>query len=252
MHKRNEGFAHIGLVLIGLVVVAAIGFAAMRVLSKEGESNSSSTSGSDTEETLVIKNFGLKSLSSVDVTTNALREYSSMGLKGFYPFGDKLDQTRINPNFEFASMKEGTEVIAAIEGEITFIREQPESKDYEVMLQPKDGSAWIIGYDHLVNVKVTKGQKVTVDTVLGTPARQNNGLLRFEIQINKDTAGSTTHYCPSALLGGDLKDFYLEELKVMQNSWNTTSGLTLYDLSAQNPVGCINKTTLTPQEAEGR
>jgi len=249
MHKRNDGFAHIGLLVIGLIVIAVIGFAAMRVSSKDEKSDSASSS--DPEETLVIENFGLKSLDSVDVTNNALREYESKGLKGFYPFGDKLDDTRINPTFEFASLKEDTEVIAAIDGVVAFIKEQPESKDIEVFLQPKDGSAWTVGYDHLTDVKVTKGQQVKVGTVLGKPARQNNGLLRFEIQINKDLSGSTTHYCPSVLLGGESKDLYLEELKTMQNSWNTTSGLNLYDVSAQNPVGCI-KTTLTPQEAEGR
>jgi len=182
MHKRNEGFAHIGLILLALVVVVAVGFAAMRVFSKEDTSSSTEK----TEDTLVLKNFGLKSLDSVSVTNDALREYSSKGLKGFYPFGDKLDQTRINPNFEFASLKEDTQVIAAIDGVVGFIKEQTDTNDFEVFLQPKDKSMWTVGYDHLKDLKVTKGQQVSAGDILGVPARQNNGQLRFEIQVNKD------------------------------------------------------------------
>ncbi len=80
---------------------------------------------------------------------------------------------------------------------------------------------------------------------------QNNGLLRFEIQINKDENGATTHYCPTTLLATGVKEKWLADLTAMQNKWESTTGLELYDLAAQDPVGCTAK-TLTPQQAEGR
>lgn len=137
-----------------------------------------------------------------------------------------------------------------VDGIVRFIKQQPDSKDYEVFIQPKEGSVWTIGYDHLTDVSVKKGQTVKAGDALGKPAVQNNGLLRFEIQINKDENGQTTHYCPTTLLAASVKDKWLTELTTMQNSWETKTGLELYDLTAQDPVGCLAK-TLTPQQAEG-
>jgi hypothetical protein len=79
---------------------------------------------------------------------------------------------------------------------------------------------------------------------------QNNGLIRFEVQINKDLGGETTHYCPTTLLDKDVKVEVEEQLLEMQRSWESVTGKELYDTDAQDPIGCL-KTTLTPAEAEG-
>lgn len=260
LHQNEKGFSHIVLILAGILILGLIGFAAMRVMEadKKDKEQSNSTKqtptsekSSSSESDLQLQNFGLASFDSIAITKNALRDFDSKGLKGFYIFGDKLEGGRTNPNFEFASLQEGTEVISAIDGVVTFIREQAESGDTEVFVQPKEGSAWTIGYDHLISLKVAKGDTVKAGDVLGMPARQNNGALRFEIQINKDAGGKTTHYCPSTLLTSDTRDKLLADLKSMQTKWETDTGYELYDVDSQNPIGCT-KATMSVAEAEGR
>lgn len=247
----QSGFAHLGLLLLIFAVSAVIGFVGFKVI-KQNQGKPVSTNLAD--DKLELQNVGLANMESVLVTEDALREYDSMGLKGFYPFGDKLGgktDTRINPNFEFASLKEGTEVISALDGVVAFIKEQPGSGDSEVFIQPKDGSMWTVGYDHITSVVVQKGQAIKAGAVIGKPARQGNGALRFEIQVNRDQASTTTHVCPSTLLASAVKDTVLGELAAMQQEWNTTTGRELYNIAAQNPVGCL-KTTMSVNEAEGR
>lgn len=253
------GFAHSLLVLLLVVVaVGAIGFFAFRNIqdrqSAEKNDTGVQTSQVKDESTIKLQNFGIASMDSVLVTNDALREYDSMGLKGFYPFGDKLGgktDTRLNPNFEFSSLKPGTKVISAIDGVVGFIKKQAETGDSEVFIQPSNGSVWTLGYDHISNVAVKKGQKVKAGEIIGDPAMQGNGALRFEFQVNKDEAGVTTHVCPSLKLDKDVKDSILTEVSAMQQSWNAVSGMNLYDLASQNPAGCIKK-TMTVAEAEGR
>lgn len=256
--KTNQsGFGHIALIL-GIVVILAIGFVGWGVYSNSSSEDSTKTNSSETkdqkavekEADIALENLGLASLDSIDVTTQATREFSSNKLKGFYVFGDKLSGGRTNPNFEYASVKPGSPVVSAIDGIVGFINQQPDTKDYEVFIQPKEGSVWTIGYDHLTDVAVKKGDTVKAGDVLGKPAAQNNGLLRFEMQINKDENGQTTHYCPTTLLAANVRDKWQAELTTMQNSWESKTGLELYDLTAQDPVGCLAK-TLTPKQAEG-
>ena len=253
MKINQKGFSVVELIII-LLVVGVLGFVGWKVLGsddKKTESNQGASSQQvDGEADIELQNFGLASLDSVDVTSQALRDFQSQGLKGFYVFGDKLSGGRTNPNFEFASLKAGTKVVAAIDGIVGFVKQQSETGDYEVFLQPRENSAWTIGYDHLTNVSVKQGDTVKAGDVLGEPAMQNNGLTRFEIQINKDENGSTTHHCPSTLVASSVKDKLLAELAAMQQSWESTSGFELYDIAAQNPTGCIVK-TLTPAQAEG-
>lgn len=264
IQTNQKGIAHLGLLLLAIVVIGLAGFAGYKVLGGQNKELTSEqikadeakrtgkTTSNENEADIALQNFGLRTLDDVLVSKDALRDYDSRGLKGFYVFGDTLgnNDPRKNPNFEFASVKPGAPVVASIDGVITFIKEQSDSGDSEVMLQPKDGSVWTIGYDHLVKLKVKKGDRVKAGDVLGEPAVQGNGLLRFEIQINKDS-GSTLHICPSTLLASSKSTALLAELKTMQEKWNTVAGMNLYNTSQQSPIGCLVK-TMTPEAAQGQ
>lgn len=254
-HKNQKGFSHLLIVLV-IVVLAVVGLAAYLVVKSNNSNGQSPVSTKPTQEEttetdIVLKNIGLESLDSVVVDNSVLGEFDSKGLKGFYFFGDTLEGGRINPNFEFSSLKEGTKVIASIDGIVAFIQEQTDSSDFEVFIQPKDGSMWTVGYDHLVNLTVSKGDVVKAGDLLGEPAVQNNGQLRFEIQINKDESGETTHYCPTVLLDDSVKATIESQLLEMQKSWESVANKELYDTDSQDPIGCL-KPTLTVAEAEGR
>ncbi len=205
------------------------------------------------EPDIVLQNFGLRSMDDVEYTENALREYADRGLKGFYAFGESLgrDDPRRNPNFEFSSVKAGAPIVAAIDGTIGFIEDQPETGDYEVMLQPRDGSIWTVAYDHLTNLKVAKGDHVKAGDVLGEPSAQNNGTHRFEFQVNKGQNADTLHICPSTIVDGAKTPALLAELTAMQERWNSFSGKSLYDTQVQSPIGCLVP-VLTPPPGRGK
>lgn len=251
-------------ILVGVAVVLVCGgivaFTSGRKDTKTGGQQIEQGTSTNTQRTtepkeadIVLKNLGLSSIADSTVYTRfAVQDYASNGMKGLYLFGDKLPGNRLNPNFEFSSVKQDAPVIAAIDGIVAFIKEQAESKDYEVFLQPKDGSIWTVGYDHLVGLKVKRGDKVKTGDVLGTAAVQNNGLYRFELQINKDVAGVTTHHCPVLFLDPAVAPGVTADLSATQQAWEAVKGQQdLYNPSTQSPVGCI-KTTLSVAEAEGR
>ena len=258
-YRSQTGFAHIGILVLVLLVAGVVGVAiwqASKLGNKTVNQNpqtSESPASQKSTSPVVLKNLGLASLGDVLITRDALREYDSKGLKGFYAFGDKLGaaDNRKNPNFEYSSLKPGTKAVAAIDGVVAFVRQQQSSKDYEVFLQPESGSSWTVAYDHLVDVTVRQGQKIKVGDPLGSPAVQGNGALRFEMQINNESVADA-HQCPSTLLDSSVREAVLAELSTMMQSWNTLAGRTLYDLSLQDPVGCIGGTSLTPAQAEGR
>ncbi len=260
MKKHNEyGFGHI-IAIVLIVTIVAVGLIGWRVTQKDKKSvtqtnisTASATeksSASTAESDISLQNLGVN-LSDVLITKDATREFTSQGLKGFYVFGDKLSGNRLNPNFEFSSLKSGTKLISAIDGIVGFIKEQPETSDWEVFIQPKANSKWTIGYDHVTNVAVKKDGVVKAGDVIGEPAKQGNGALRFEIQINKDEGDTTTHLCPTTLLASSVKDKLISDLTKTQNDWETTTGLELYNPAAQDPIGCLKK-TLTVNEAEGK
>ena len=265
-HKQqSQGFS-ILIVIALLAMVAVVGFAGYSVMHSKNKKQDSQQMTSNqnrqnqsgepnrTDATEVkLQNLGLSSFDDILYDKFAVAEYASQGRKGFYVFGDPLPGGRINPNFEYSSVKKDAKIVAAIDGVIVHINEQHENgqDDFEVFLQTSEKSIWMIGYDHLINLAVKQGDRVKVGDVLGNPGVQNNGLARFEIQVNKET-GTSEHICPTTLLADSVKDATLNNLKTVMNSWEEKTGLELYNPSEQNPIGCRGKTTLTPAEAEGR
>jgi hypothetical protein len=256
--KQSAGFAHLLIFVIGVLVavIVAVAFFVVKNNNKSQTSNENENSASNnvtSESQLTIYNLGIASLDDLDITNDATRDFTKSGHKGMYIFGDILPGTpvRHNPNFEFASVKEGTKLISAIEGEVAFVKSQSESNDYEVFLTPNEQSDWMISYDHVSDLKVQKGDKVKVGDQIGYPTRQGNGFLRFEFQVNKDQEGTDgIHICPITLLDSSVKESWLAELRSTQDSWEEISGLELYDPASQDPVGCLFK-KMTPAYAQG-
>lgn len=262
MHKKQAGFGAV----LWIVVFACVGLIVlsyMLIKSKNKDVGSSRQVGTSSntqsqqepseeqDPAPVLQNLGYKDVSDLLVSNDALREYDSKGLKGFYLFGDKLggkEDTRINPNFEYASVKESAEIISAIDGIIVNIRSQG-SNDYEIHILPSENSSWSVSYDHISNLQVAAKDKVSVGQVLGNPVVQNNGIARFELQINGGRGADEKMYCPTTLLATDKKKIYDDQIRTVQEQWNILrSGL--YDLSTQNPMGCL-KQSMTVTESQG-
>lgn len=145
-------------------------------------------------------------------------------------FGQPLpkDVPMPNPNFEFAGLDKPITLVSAIDGIVAFIQEQSETNDYEVFLQTKENSIWVISYDHVTDLQVQKGQAIHVGDVIGKAAVQNNGVYRYELQINKEVNGVTTYHCPTELLAADVKAQTVSAMEQMITDWNTFMGQKVY------------------------
>lgn len=172
-------------------------------------------------------------------------------------FGQPLPQNpgelqRINPNIEFGGITTPIELVSAINGIVGFIREQPESNDYEVFLQTHEGSQWVVGYDHVTDVRVQKGQNISVGDVLGLAAQEHSGYYRYELQINHESADDTRMYCPTDLLDDSVKAETVAALNTFVEHWNTQYRAVFNtDAYTTQSGGCI-KPYITTAESEGR
>lgn len=186
-------------------------------------------------------------------TKDTLREQDGLSTP-IVLFGQKLPKSpgqpqRINPNFEFRSLNSPIDIISAIDGVVVFIKEQPEANDYELFLSTFEGSNWVIGYDHVTDLKVKKGDKVKVGQRLGKAALERDRYYRYELQINHEQPNDmTTMTCPTTLLDKSVKDKYSKQFKQLETDWKKWYGK---DTFVQNQGGCV-KETMTVKESEGR
>lgn len=169
----------------------------------------------------------------------------------FYLFGQKLPKNsesepqRINPNFEFGGIAKQIDIISAIDGVVVNIQQQTGSSDYEVFLSNTENGSWVIGYDHLVDLKVKKGDRVTVGQKLGLVAKQNSGDYRYELQVNDED--NKLMYCPVELLETSIRSTAAAQITQLVSDWTDWYGK---DVFGAHTGGCI-KPSITVAESEG-
>lgn len=101
------------------------------------------------------------------------------------PYGYRLSGSGvINPTYEVDFRSYGGSfpikkypLRAACAGVVTFIQHQTVSKDYEILTKPSPDSIYEVIYDHVVKLKVRKGDEFQAGDILG--------YLGNEIQINR-------------------------------------------------------------------
>lgn len=204
-----------------------------------GDQGQKTTSSVDDDEQLVLHNLG--GIHFAKWQTGAAKAGDLRFSKTYvdvksghsvpvFLFGQPLpkDVPMPNPNFEFAGVDTPITLISAIDGVVAFIQSQPETRDNEVFLRTKDNSIWTISYDHVTDLQVTKGQLIKVGDVIGKAAVQNNGVYRYELQINKEVNGVTTYHCPTALLAADVQTSTVSAIEQMITDWNTFMGQNVY------------------------
>jgi len=165
------------------------------------------------------------------------------------PKNSASEPQRINPNIEFTSLSGPIPLISALDGEVVFIREQAESNDSEVFIQPYEGSKWMVAYDHVTDVSVSKGQQVRVGEVIGKAAQRGGSGYGYELQVNEELGGSNSiHHCPTTFLSSEKALEIGMAAKSFRESWNEWYGSAAYPDSTD--VCAVE--TLTPAQAEGR
>jgi hypothetical protein len=126
-------------------------------------------------------------------------------------FGADLTPTQKNPAFEYYVNNSDVQVRTTCQGEVENIMLNDNFPDYEVWVKPSAKSVWRIIYDHVWNVKVSVGDKLSAGDILGTVGDKN----RTELQINKVSADRELSYCPFDF---GTRDF-IQQHKVYTEVW---------------------------------
>lgn len=231
-------------IFIGLVAVIAISGCTQETTppintTAQQTQDRTNTNTVAAEETLELANLGGATFDTYDTSTKTAgdvrmtRDYLNDGFTiAVYMFGQALEgkvgAPMSNPNIEFAGLNTQITIVSAIDGIVGFVKEQAETSDTAVFLQPSEGSIWTVGYDHIVDVTVKQGDRVTVGQTIGKASPHRNGVYRYELQINKDLNGVTTFHCPVELLSTTVRESTRTQIEQFITDWNTLMGRDVY------------------------
>ena len=140
----------------------------------------------------------------------------------------------------------GTNIMSVTDGVVKEIKYQKEHDDYSLVIYPND-SSWTIDYDHVANVKVGSGDKVTAGDVIAEVPLATGGLKQYnlgftEIMIFKDSRNYEDNQtaCLYDLLDPSVKDRFDAKIQQLVADWEEFMGdRTIYDEDSWESVGCI-------------
>jgi hypothetical protein len=123
------------------------------------------------------------SVTPVDITT----------VTSIIAFGADLSPDQKNPAFEYYVNNSSVQVRAVCKGYIEDIRLNDNFPDYEVWIKMTSNSVYRIIYDHVLDLEISKGDKVDAGDILGIVGTGS----RTELQINKiGSNNDELSYCP--------------------------------------------------------
>lgn len=125
-------------------------------------------------------------------------------------FGEALSASKKSPAIEYITNSNNVNVRSASLGKVEKIIMNDGVLDYEIHIRPISGSEWLIIYDHVLDVTISKGDNVQQGAILGKVGVGN----RTELQVNKGNGGDAISYCP---LNYGTKAFIDEHLAFMDN-----------------------------------
>jgi hypothetical protein len=153
----------------------------------------------------------------------------------------------------------GTPVISMVDGTVCDVP-QLYSNDYSVRVAPsgtacKTGQASILfEHEHLNSPQVKVGDKVKAGQQIGTVSDYNPhwkakglGLIETGVFFSKnDNSGKPWHACLANYLAPSKRASMLAVLTSIEQAWIAErNDPTLYNLAAQNPVGCLTTDDIT-------
>lgn len=238
-----------------------------------GGSGGSSSSGIASNASIpkIIQNWGL----ALDPYDAATGKAGVMQIKGVTPptFGNPADDnmySRIVGLYgeELKNVKEpqmafmaplGTPVISMVDGTVCDLPTLY-SNDYSARIAPAGmactpgGTPILFEHEHLLNPTVKVGDKVTAGQKLGTVSDFNPhwkakgiGIIETGVFFSKnDNSGKPWHACLANYLAPAKKASMIATLTSIENAWVAERGdSSLYNLGAQNPVGCLTQDDIT-------
>jgi biotin carboxyl carrier protein len=153
----------------------------------------------------------------------------------------------------------GTPVISMVDGTVCDVP-QLYSNDYSVRVAPSGtacmtgGASILFEHEHLINPVVKVGDKVKAGQQVGTVSDYNPhwktkglGVIETGIFFSKnDSSGKPWHACLANYLAPSKRASMLAVLTSIEQAWIAErNDPTLYNLAAQNPVGCLTTDDIT-------
>lgn len=207
----------------------------------------------------MLSGLGISGFAAYDAATGkagpvsfvaAARQERTQGVLPFVAFAQQLPGHRTgSAALEFHYLARGTAVYAAAAGTVTRIEPQHSPvrngafvDDFEVFICSTTRCVWTILYDHVQDLRVAVGDKVVAGQQIATSAPEKFGLDRFELQVTRETEG--LHTCPISLLTASIRGGLVSSIGRLQTDLNAFLGVTAYDLSKQDPHGCLAPTVM--------
>ncbi len=235
------------LIIVAIGVLVAIG---MFVMNKNDTSNSETSGSSQSSGELKIKHIGVD-LGTYDPVTNKAGDFVFTKQKIefsrlFFEFGfvvpaNSVGPEKKNPQPTFI-LPLGTKVHALVDGEVADVPKLY-SNDYSVMVKG-EGSDFIFETEHVINVKVKKGDKVKAGDIIAEvsdyDAKNYAGMGLVEIGILKG-GNPPSHMCPFEYLDESIKADTFKKITALQKAWEEYIGDTsIYDESKAVVPGCVS------------
>lgn len=245
---NSKGFALIEVVLI-IVVIGVLVAIGMFVMNKNDKSSSETSSNSQSSGEVKIKHIGVD-LGTYDPVTNKAGdfvftkqkiEFSSLFFEfGFVVPANSVGPEKKNPQPTFI-LPLGTKVHALVDGEVADVPKLY-SNDYSIMVKG-EGSDLIFETEHVINVKVKKGDKVKAGDVIAEvsdyDAKNYAGMGLVEIGILRG-GNPPSHICPFEYLDESIKADTFKKITALQKAWEEYLGDTsIYDESKAVVPGCL-------------
>lgn len=261
MKQNKSGFAAVEAIII-LIVIAVIAGAGYFVYKSKSSKETTNVISSNAKEVVQkseakIKHLGVN-LDYYDKATNKAGDF--VFTKAKFSAGETMQMIFMNygfviPGNSTAGGKEksnpqptfilpmGTKVHSLVDGEV-FDVPKLYSNDYSVMVQG-EGSELIFETEHIINVKVKKGDKVkagdVVGEVSGYSAHGYDGLGLVEIGVLKG-GNPPSHLCTFDYLDDSIKDETLKKITALQKAWEEYRGdSSIYDESKVVIPGCESR-----------
>lgn len=160
--------------------------------------------------------------------------FTEFGHKIVNEFGEKL-----LPEIGF-NVPVGTKVVSPIDGIITDVKLYEPSQDYIVFMKIDESSPWIVGFEHIYNVRMNVGDKVSAGQEIAEVSPSYGKTEFGNVEINVWTAGqSIIKYCPYDFLEESLKLIYKEKINRLAVDWEEFIGQDVYKQENWVAPGCL-------------
>ena len=134
----------------------------------------------------------------------------------------------------------GTKVVSPIDGVITDVKFYEPSQDYLVSMKTDESSPWIVGFEHVHNMRMKVGDKVLVGQELAEVSPSYGRTEFGNIEINVWTGGQNIiKHCPFEFLEESLKPIYEEKINQLAKDWEEFIGKDVYKQEDWVAPGCL-------------